>query len=84
MMGGRREEGIDAMVKLLEIETERRVRREEAAGLLRELAESLERHNVIEFEREGVRYTIDVPDHVTLQVEIEVGDESELEVELHW
>lgn len=72
------------MAKLLEIETERRLRREEVAGLLRELADSLERHNDIEFTRSGVRYTIDVPDEVSLEVELEIGDESELEIELHW
>lgn len=72
------------MAELLEIESERRVRREEAAALLRELADSLERHNDIEFSREGVRYTIDVPAELTLEVELEIGEESELEIELRW
>jgi hypothetical protein len=35
--------------------------------------------------REGVRYRVDVPDEVTLTLEVEVGDEgSEIEVELSW
>jgi amphi-Trp domain-containing protein len=35
--------------------------------------------------RDGVRYTVDVPDEVRMKLEIEVGDEgSEIEVELSW
>jgi amphi-Trp domain-containing protein len=65
--------------------TEERLRREEAAERLRRIADELARHNEISFEREGVRYTVDVPDEVRMKLEIEVGDEgSEIEVELTW
>lgn len=72
-------------MKLLEIETERRLLREEAASLLRDLADSLARHNDVEFTRDGVRYTLDVPDEIELGVELEVeGEGAELEIELKW
>lgn len=72
-------------MKLLEIETERRLLREEAASLLRDLADSLARHNDVEFTRDGVRYTLDVPDEINLGVELEVeGEGAELEIELKW
>ena len=32
----------------------------------------------------GKRITVDVPDHVDLKVEVELGDENELEIELTW
>lgn len=70
---------------LIEHVTEERLRREDAAARLRDLADQLARHNEIAFVREGVRYTVDVPDEVTLTLEIEVGsDGSEVEVELTW
>lgn len=66
--------------------TERtQVSREAAAARLRVLADQLSRHNEVAFSRNGVRYAIDVPDVVTLKVEIEIGDEeNEIEVELTW
>ena len=70
---------------LIEIETKRQVSREEAADWLRKLADSLSRHNDIEFEREGVRYEIAVPDQLEMELELEVGDDgTELEIEFHW
>ena len=69
---------------LIEHTTEKRVKREEAARQLRELADELSRHNEISFEREGVRYTVDVPDEIDFKLEIEVGEESEIEIELSW
>lgn len=72
-------------MELLEIERERRVRREEAATWLRQLADSLSRHNEVEFVREGLRYHVEVPDEVTMSVEIEVGgDDNEIEIEISW
>lgn len=61
-----------------------KVSREEAAKRLRALADSLERHNSVEFIRNGNRITVDVPDHVQLKVEVELGEENELEIELNW
>lgn len=70
--------------ELLEITEKRTVTREQAAARLRELADQLARHNQIEFTREGVRYAAEVPREVELKIEIELGDESEIEVELSW
>jgi amphi-Trp domain-containing protein len=70
---------------LIEIEAKRRLSREEAAGWLRNLADSLSRHNDIEFEREGVRYEVAVPDELLMEIELEIGDDgTELEIEFHW
>ncbi len=70
---------------LIEIETKRNLSREQAAAWLRELADSLARHNDIEFEREGVRYEVAVPDQLEMELELEIGEDgTELEIELHW
>lgn len=70
--------------ELLELEDKGVFRREEAAARLRQLADQLSRHNKVEFVKEGMRYTIDVPDEVTLSLEIEIGDEPEIEIEIRW
>lgn len=70
---------------LIEHESEETLSREEAAARLRDLADQLARHNGYTFERDGVRTTVEVPDQVTLSVEVEVGAEgSEIEVEISW
>jgi len=70
---------------LVEFEEKRQLSREEAAGVLRTLADQLARHNDLEFSREGLRYTVDVPDTVEMEIEIEIGtDESELEIAISW
>jgi amphi-Trp domain-containing protein len=69
---------------LFEIDETKRLRREEAAARLHALADALARHNEVEFERDGRRITVDVPDEVNLKIEVEIGDESELEIELTW
>lgn len=72
-------------MSLLEFSNESKMRREAVAERLRALADQLERHNDLEFELEGIRYTVDVPDEVTLEVEYELDDdESSLEIELTW
>ncbi len=58
--------------------------REEAAARLRDLADSLSKHNSVEFSREGGRVTVAVPDEVRLKVEVELGDDNEIEIELTW
>lgn len=68
----------------MEVSTESTMRREEAAARLREIADMLERHNQVEFSREGIRFTVDVADEVTVEVELEVGEENELEIEIRW
>jgi amphi-Trp domain-containing protein len=73
------------LMSLLEIKEKERLRREEVAARLHALADALARHNDVQFERGGTRFTVDVPDEVEFKLEIEVGgDKSELEVELTW
>ena len=70
---------------IFEVEQKERVSRDEVAARLRTLADMLERHNDIEFQRDGMRFTVHVPDEVELKIELEVeSDERELEIELTW
>lgn len=69
---------------LFEIDDVRRLRREEAAAQLHALADALARNNSVEFTRDGRRITVAVPDEVNLKIEVEIGEENELEVELTW
>ena len=69
---------------LFEIDNTQTMSREEAASKLHELADALARHNSVEFERGGQRITVSVPDEVNLNVEVELGEENELEIELTW
>jgi amphi-Trp domain-containing protein len=70
---------------LVEIKQKERLRREDAAARLRDLADQLARHNDLEFERDGISFKVRVPDEVQLKVEFEVEDDgSELELELTW
>ena len=71
-------------MSLFEIDTTQKMSREAAADKLRELADALSRHNSVEFDREGRRVTVSIPDEVDLKVEVELGDENELEIELTW
>jgi amphi-Trp domain-containing protein len=69
----------------LEINETARLRREEAAERLRQLADQLSRHNQVAFVREGIRYTVPVPDEVEYSLEIEIDEEGgEVEVEINW
>jgi amphi-Trp domain-containing protein len=70
--------------ELLEVTEKQTLSREGAAARLRSLADQLARHNQVEFVREGIRYTAKVPAQVELSVEIELGEESEIEIELRW
>lgn len=70
---------------LLDIEDTRRLRREDAAAWLRQLADSLARHNEVEFVRDGLRFRVAVPDELEFEVELEVEDDgTKLEIELSW
>jgi amphi-Trp domain-containing protein len=69
---------------LFETGVTEKVRREDAAAKLRALADALASNNSVEFERDGKRITVRVPDQVDLKVEVELGDENELEIELTW
>jgi amphi-Trp domain-containing protein len=69
---------------LFETETEQKMSREDAAKRLHEIADVLARNNQIEIERNGRRITVAVPDEVELSVELEVGEDNELEIEISW
>jgi amphi-Trp domain-containing protein len=69
---------------LFEIDDTQRLRREDAAARLHALANALARNNAVEFQRGGHRITVRVPDEVNLKVEVELGDDNELEIELTW
>ena len=69
---------------LFEYKTKQQLTREAAAAVLRDLADSLARHNDLEFTRDGIRYVVDVADTVELEIEIEIGDDNSLEVEISW
>jgi amphi-Trp domain-containing protein len=72
-------------VEIVEIKQKDRLRREEAAARLHALADMLARQNEVEFERDGIRFSVHVPDEVDFKVELEVEtDERELEIELTW
>ncbi len=70
---------------LFEIDETQTLSREEAAARLHAFADVLARNNQVEFERDGRRITVHVPDQVNLKVEVEIGDdEREIEIELTW
>ncbi len=72
-------------MELLEIENERTLSREEAAAWLRSLADELARNNQLQLRKEGLKYTVRVPDELTMEVEVEVEDDgAKLEIELSW
>lgn len=71
--------------ELFEHETETELTREEAAQKLRELADAISRHNEVAYVQNNMTVRVDIPERVTMKVEIERGDdESELEIELSW
>lgn len=72
-------------MEIVEIKQKDRLRREEAAARLHAIADMLARQNEVEFERDGIRFNVHVPDEVDLKIELEVEtDERELEIELKW
>lgn len=69
---------------IFEIDDTQTMKREEAAARLHALADALARHNSVEFQRGDRQITVSIPDEVALKVEVELGDENELEIELSW
>jgi amphi-Trp domain-containing protein len=70
---------------LMEFSEKRTMGREEAAQLLHQLADSLARHNGVDFMQEGVKVNIKVPNEVTVEFEVEIeSDESSIEIEISW
>lgn len=72
--------------ELFEHEAESTITREQAAAKLRALADALEKQNSVRVVHEGRDVTVAVPDTVDFELEIEVepGGESEIEVKLSW
>ncbi len=72
-------------MELLEITEKHKLRREEAAELLRALADSLARHNGVDFLREGKKLHVKVPDELKVEFEVEVkSKKGSIEIELNW
>jgi amphi-Trp domain-containing protein len=72
-------------MEILEIEKKETLSREDAAARLHRLADMLARDNEVQFERDGIRFTVHVADQVDVKVELEVEtEERELEIELKW
>ena len=69
---------------LIEHTTSETMSREAAAQRLRQLADELARQNEVSFVRDGRQFTVAVPDEVTFKLEVEVGEENEIEIELTW
>lgn len=70
---------------LIEISEERKMGREEAAKMLHDLADSIARHNAVDFVRDGIKLNIKVPNEVTVEFEVEIeSDESSIEIEISW
>ena len=70
---------------LLEIEEKREMSREEAAKLLRHIADSLSRQNNLQFDRGGKKFVVAVADQVEVELELEIGDDgNSLEIEINW
>lgn len=72
--------------KLFEHETEETISREQAAERLRELADALARQNEVRVTSGEHDVTVDVPDTISYEYEIEVkeGGKSEIEVKIAW
>jgi amphi-Trp domain-containing protein len=59
--------------------------REAAAARLHAIADELASGNGFQIEREGLTFTVAVPDEITMEVEVEIeSDEREIEIELSW
>lgn len=72
-------------MELLEIEEKHALSREEAADLLRRLADSLARHNGLDLVQQGMKLQVRVPDRVEVELEVELGDDGgSLEIEINW
>ncbi len=72
-------------MEIFEVKQKEAVTRSEVARRLRILADMLDRHNDLEFDRGGMHFNVPVPDEVQLKVELEIeSDERELEIELTW
>ncbi len=70
---------------IVEVENKETLTRQEIATRLRRIANILaEEGEQLEFERGGMKFTVAMPEKVDFKVELELGDENELEIELNW
>lgn len=70
---------------LMEYSEKQKMGREEAAQLLHKLADSLAKHNSVDFTQNGVKINVKVPDEVSVEFEVEIeSDESSIEIEISW
>ena len=70
---------------LMELTVKRKMGREDVAALLHDLADSLARHNGVDFIQDGMKVNIKVPDEVSVEFEVDIeSDESSIEVEISW
>jgi amphi-Trp domain-containing protein len=70
---------------IFEVEQKETLSREKLAARLHTIADMLAQHNDLEFERNGMRFTVHVPDEVQLKLELEIeSDEREFEIEMKW
>jgi amphi-Trp domain-containing protein len=70
---------------IFEVEQKETLSREKTAERLHTIADMLAQHNDLEFERDGLHFTVHVPDEVQLKLELEVeSDEREFEIEMKW
>jgi amphi-Trp domain-containing protein len=61
------------------------IRREEAAKRLHAIADELASGNGLIIERDGLQFTVAVPEEIEMKVEVEIeSDEREIEIELTW
>ena len=68
-----------------ELTDKQRLSREAAASRLHAIADELASGNDIRVERDGLRFTVNVPDEVTMKIEVEIEtDEREIEIEISW
>ncbi|MDY6808675.1 MAG: amphi-Trp domain-containing protein [Actinomycetota bacterium] len=70
--------------ELFEHKTKTELSREEAAKRLRDLADAIARHNEVSYVENNKTVRVDIPPTVQLKVEIERGEESEIEIEISW
>jgi amphi-Trp domain-containing protein len=72
-------------VDIFEVEQKETLSRERLAERLHTIADMLAQHNDLEFERDGLHFTVHVPDEVQLKLELEIeSDEREFEIEVKW
>jgi amphi-Trp domain-containing protein len=68
-----------------EIERRETLSRDEAATRLRRIANLLSGSGEeVGFERGGMQFEVAIPEQVEWKVELEIGEENELEIELKW